>query len=305
MAKDYYQVLGLTKAATHADIKVAFKKLARTYHPDLNPGQKEAEDKFKAISEAYEVLGDEKKRKQYDMRGSFNFGNHGPRNPYTQNYWQSMDFNEIDLEDIFGDVFGFGGGKCGRRVNSNFDFGNLNSNRSRKGSDINWALPLDLISAVNGCEKQLLLSDGNKIKVKIPAGMDEGSKIRLAGKGNPGIGGGAAGDLIIEIKLQPHASFKKEGNDIHHELEISLMQALQGAKVTVPTVHGNVELKIPAESQSGQQLRLKGKGIQNQRGGESGNQYIHLLVKYPKDLSAKQKEEILKILNEHAMAERG
>jgi len=303
--KDYYKVLGVEKSASQADIKTAFKKLARQYHPDVNPDKPEAEAKFKEVSEAYEVLGDEKKRKQYDRVGSFNFGSHGPQDPFSQQYWQSANINDIDLEDIFGDIFGFGGPKRGRRsgYTTNFDFGSR-ATRSRDGSNIYWALDIDFLDAVNGSSKQILLTDGSKIKVKIPSGVDNGSKIRIAGKGNPGVAGGRHGDLIIEIKVKPHAYFVRKGDDIHVDVDISLYEAMNGAKISVPTISGKVQVTVPKGTQSGQKLRLKGKGVKKLSSTVHGDHYIHLFVNYPKDLSAKDKEALLQILEKYKKIER-
>lgn len=301
--KDYYKVLGIAKNATTAEIKTAFKKLARQYHPDVNPGKKEAEDKFKEVSEAYEVLGDEKKRHQYDQFGSFDFGGRGPQNPYSQQYWQNINFNDGDFDDIFGEIFGFGGPKRGRRAGRvNFDFGGGGSgfnNVSRDGTDINWLLAIEFLEAVNGCEKQILLSDGKRVKVKIPAGVDTGSKIRLSGKGNPGIASGRAGDLIIETKVNPHPHFERDGDDIFVGVDISLAEALRGAKVTVQTITGQVQLTVPKGAQSGQKMRLKGRGVANIKTKVCGNQIVQILVKYPSDLSDAEAEQIAKIVERH------
>lgn len=297
--KDYYKVLGLNKNATPAEIKTAFKKQARKHHPDMNPdNKKQSEEKFKEASEAYEVLGDAQKRKRYDQYGSFDFGSTGPHNPYEQNYWQNVNLNNIDLEDIFGDVFGMGGPKRGRRSQAgfNFNFGSDHLNRGRDGTDIQWSMPIDFLEAVNGCEKQILLSDGQKIKVRIPAGVYDGAKIRVAGKGNPGAGGGQAGDLIIETKVQMHPSFKREGDDIHVEVDVPLAVALQGGTVNVPTIDGSVQLKIPRFAQSGQRLRLKGKGVSNLKTRASGDQYVKLLVKYPQNLTDSEIKRIVEIV---------
>lgn len=298
---DYYKVLGIEKSATQADVKTAFKKLARQYHPDVNPDNPEAEKKFKEISEAYEVLGDEKKRRQYDQMGSFNFGSGGPQNPFQQGYWQQGNFNDVDLEDIFGDIFGFGGPKRGRKAGHvNFNFGGgpggARSAAPRDGSDIHWVLPVDFLDAVNGCEKQILLTDGKKIKVKIPAGVDTGSKVRINGKGNPGVAGGAAGDLIIETQVQPHSDFSRDGDDIHLNVDVPLKNALEGGTLAVATIDGKVQIKIPEGSQSGQKMRLKGKGVANVKSKFRGDQYVHLLIKYPDKMSATDKEQLLAIL---------
>lgn len=301
---DYYKLLGLERTATQADIKSAFKKLAKQYHPDVNPDNAEAEKKFKEISEAYEVLGDEKKRKQYDQFGSYNFGSGGPQNPFQQGYWQQSNFNDVDLEDIFGDIFGMGGPKRGRKAGRvNFDFGGgggFGGHAGRAGTDIHWALPIDFLDAVNGCEKQILLTDGKKIKVKIPAGVETGSKVRISGKGNPGVAGGPNGDLIIETQVGLHDVFTRDGEDIHVDVDVPLLDAIQGGKITVPTIDGNVQIKVPAGSQSGQKMRLKGKGVTHVKSKERGDQYVHLLVKYPQNLSSSDQEQILSILKKHS-----
>lgn len=302
MQKDYYKVLGVSKQAKLDDIKQAFKKLARQYHPDVNP-DKGAEDKFKEISEAYEVLGDEKKRKQYDQFGSFDFGGKGPHNPFTQTYWQSVNINDFDIEDIFGDIFGMGGPKRGQRagkIKYDFDFGGR-SHRASDGADVQWTLPIEFLEAVNGTEKQILLSDGKKIKVKIPAGVDTGSKIRLTGKGHPGVAGGRSGNLIIETEVKAHKYFRREGQDIHLDVDISLSEAIEGSKITVPTIQGNVELKIPKCSQGGQVMRLKDKGVKNLKDGSCGHQFVHLNIKYPPKLSDKEIDEITKIMDRHSL----
>lgn len=303
MAKDYYKVLGIEKSSSHDDVKKAFKNLAKKYHPDKNPGDKAAEEKFKEISEAYEILGDEAKRKQYDQFGAYDFGPGG--NPYTQGYRPNINYDNIDFDDILGEIFGFGGPKRGRRsqrgVNFDFGFGGapFGAQAGRNGSDINWTLPLDFLEAVNGCEKQILLADGKKVKVKIPSGVETGSKIRLSGKGNPGVAGGQAGDLIIEAQVREHDAFKREGDDIHYNLEIGVLEALQGAKIAVPTISGSVEMRIPAGSQSGQKMRLKDKGVVNLKTKTPGHQYVHLLIKIPTDLTEDEKAHLAKILSKH------
>lgn len=307
--KDYYKVLGISKDASEADVKTAFKKLARKYHPDVNPDNKEAEEKFKEISEAYEVLGDAKKRKQYDQYGRFDFGGGGPQDPFQQGYWQNVNMNDIDINDIFGDIFGFGGGaKRGRTRGpsgfSGFGAGGPRHTSAQNGQDINWSLPIDFLEAVNGCEKQLLLTDGKKVNVKIPAGVETGSKIRLAGKGHPGVAGGKAGNLIIETKVSNHSYFKRDGDDIHVNVDVPLHEALNGTKMAVPTISGSVQLSIPAGAQSGQKLRLKGRGVPNLKTKTPGHQYVHLFVRYPENLSEDEKRVFSEILQKHGVKER-
>jgi curved DNA-binding protein len=306
MAKeDYYKVLGVTKKATQDDVKKAFKGLARKYHPDINPDDKAAEEKFKTISEAYEVLGDEQKRRQYDQMGRFDFGNSGPSNPHNQNYWQNVHFNDVDIEDIFGDIFGAGGPRRGRKAGRmNYEYGRQNPQRQRKGSDINWTLPIPFLDAANGTEKQILLTDGKKIKVKIPAGVNTGSKVRVSGKGNPGISGAKAGDLIIEIEAKGHKYFRREGQDVHLDVDVSLSEALIGTKIPVPTITGNVDLKIPKGIQSGQKLRLKGKGIKALKGSSYGDHYVHVMIKLPKDLKESEVKKIVEIIEKHPVKTR-
>lgn len=305
MAKDYYKVLGIEKKASLDEVKKAFKKLARQYHPDLNPNDKKAEEKFKEASEAYEVLSDEKKRKQYDQFGAYDFGGSGPQNPFRDGYWQSAGFGQNDLEDIFGEIFGFGGPKRGKRgrVVHGFDFGGgggpFGSQAGRDGSDVTWSLPLDFVEAATGVEKHILLNDGQKVKVKIPAGVETGSKIRLAGKGNPGVAGGKAGDLIIETQVNPHAFFRREGDDVHTDIKVPLALALTGGKISVPTISGTVEMKISRLAQGGQVLRLKDRGIANLKTKIPGHQYVHLVIVLPKDLSDSEIEKILEVLKGH------
>lgn len=300
MAKDYYQVLGVTKGATHDEIKSAFKKLARKYHPDVNPNDKLAEEKFKEVSEAYEVLGDPDKRKKFDRFGSFDFGGHGPQDPFSQGFWQSSGFSQVDLNDIFGDIFGMGGPKRGRRTRMNFDFGGqpFGVGGSRQGADVHWKLPIEFLEAAQGAQKSLILNNGQKLKVKIPAGVDNGSKIRLKGKGHPGIAGGPNGDLIIETLIKEHPDFRREGDDVHLDVGISVIEALNGAPISVPTVTGRVNLKIPKGTQGGQKMRLKDKGIPNLKTQKPGHQYVHLHIKLPKNLSEKQIKKLEEILKQ-------
>jgi curved DNA-binding protein len=312
MAKDYYKVLGVAKSVTQDEVKKAFKELAKKYHPDKNPDNKEAEEKFKEISEAYEVLGDVEKRKQFDQFGAYDFGPTG--NPYARGYRPDIKFENLDFDDILGELFNFGGpkrrGRGGAGQGVRFDFGDssfsqgnpFGGSSARAGTDRLWSLPIDFLEAANGCEKQILLADGKKIKVKIPSGVETGSKIRLAGKGNAGTGGAQAGDLIIETQVQPHSLFRREGDDIHVNVDISVMDALNGAKLAVPTIAGTVEMRIPADAQSGQKLRLKARGIMNLKTKTPGHQYVHLLIKVPVGVSDEDKLHLAKILNRYSSA---
>lgn len=291
MADDFYKVLGVTKGASDEDIRKSFKKLARKYHPDVNPGDKKAEDQFKKITEAYEVLSNKDKRKKYDAFGSAEFegfpgGGGGGGYSYTYGpqgqgrYTSNVDFN--DLGDIFGDIFGGGVGSARgstRRRSSSYE-----PPAGVRGKDMHFAIDLDFLEAITGAEKKIRLPNGTSFKVKIPPGVQTGSKIRLAGKGEPGIMGGEFGDLFIEATVQPHAYFRRINSDIELDLPVTVAEAIEGAKIRVPTIDGAVELKIPAGSQSGQRMRLKGKGVEDKKTRERGDQYVILQVRYPTEM---------------------
>ncbi|HBF11825.1 MAG TPA: molecular chaperone DnaJ [Deltaproteobacteria bacterium] len=314
MSKDFYKILEVSRSASEEEIRKAFKKLARKYHPDMNPGDKKAEEKFKGISEAYDVLSNPEKRKKYDTFGNADFegfpGGGGPSYSYNPfgggggGFRSTGNINPEDLGDIFGDLFtgftgraqqGQGRGRRQRRP-AGFDFGGAATGETR-GKDLTFSLDLDFLEAIHGCEKQMRLPNGVMFKVKIPPGVTSESKIRLAGQGEPGYNGGSGGDLYIHRHIRSHPIFKREGDNIEVELPITIMEALEGAKVKVPTVDGPVELKIPAESQSGQKLRLKGKGVSNPKEKTRGDQYIVLQVKVPEGLSGAQIAELKKILS--------
>lgn len=305
MSKDYYKELGVSRSASKDEIAKAFKQLARKYHPDVNPDNKEAEEKFKSLSEAYQVLSDEKKRKEYDRFGSggasgSGFGGFGGFEGGNVRY-STGGINFDDLGDIFGDIFGgaggagFGGGGRGK-ARSRQTYGQSNYS-PKKGNDLKFSIDLDFIEAALGCEKKIRLSNGSVIKVKIPAGVHEGGKIKLSGKGEPGMMGAPAGDLFIEPKIKSHAYFKRDGKNINLDLPITITEAFEGAKISVPTIHGNVDLKIPKDSQSGQRMRLKGKGIIS-KSGDPGDQYVNLQVMIPKSLDRKSRKELLNLVKD-------
>lgn len=308
MAADYYKTLGVTKDATSDDIKKAYRKLALKYHPDKNPGNKEAEDKFKKMSEAYAVLSDAEKRKEYD-----NFGSDGFRQHYTQeDIFRGFDLNEI----LRG--FGMGGGSgAGRRQYSSYqhqqhngdpfaDFfgGGQQHYRSpaQKGQDLEYNLTISLEESVLGAEKKIALNKDGKIdeiNIKIPSGINAGKKLRLNGKGLPGSHGGPAGDLYLNISIQPHPIFARDGNDIYVEKELKFSQVVLGTSIDVPTIDGMVKrLKIPPGTQNNTKIRMKGYGVQHIKDSERGDQYVKILVSVPKRLTASQTELIKKLADE-------
>lgn len=277
--KDLYEILGVASDATEEEIKKAYRKLARKYHPDVNPGDKEAEERFKEISEAYDILSDPKKRREYDELREAAKGVRFTTTDGTSAY----DFSDFevrfgqDLGSIFEDLFGFHTQKARAR-------------RPVKGEDLFFKLAVDLKDACHGREMEIEVprpQGVERLKVKIPKGVDDGTVIRLAGKGGPGYHGGPPGDLYIELEIRPDARFEKRGRDIYYTLPISIFDAIRGAKVKVPTMYGDVMLRIPPGSQCGQKLRLKGKGLPPTKGKGAGDQYVELKVIVPKRLSQK------------------
>ena len=349
--RDYYEVLGVDRGADEATIKKAYRQLAKKYHPDMNPGDKEAEKKFKEASEAYAVLSDAEKRRQYDQFGhaAFEQGGGGAGG------FGGFDFNGGDMGDIFGDIFGdlFGGGRS-RRAN----------NGPMKGANVRTAVRITFEEAVFGCEKQLdlnlkdecttchgtgakpgtspetcpkcggkgqivytqqslfgtvrnvqtcpdcngsgkivkekcadchgsgYITNRKKIAVTIPAGIDNGQSIRIREKGEPGVNGGPAGDVIVHVTVKPDAVFERDGYDVYVRVPITYSQAVLGAEIEVPTVDGKVVQKIPEGTQSGTKFRLRGQGIQYLNGRGRGDQYVIVDVEIPKKLNRTQREAL-------------
>jgi curved DNA-binding protein len=293
-AKDYYKVLDVKKTAPEAEIKKAYKKLAFKYHPDKNPGDSKAEERFKEISEAYAVLSDKSKRAQYDQFGSSGF---------QQRYSQEDIFRGANLNDIFsemgfssgGDMFGqiFGGGRRGRQTTFNMNDMFGGGGQAMRGQDLSLELTIDFMDAFNGCEKTVDYVHGNKkqgVKVKVPAGISSGQKLRLTGKGAPGPGGSQAGDMFFTIKVADHPVFKRDGNDVIIEQEIKISDAVFGTSLEIQTPHGNRKVKIPAGIQSGTKLRLKGLGMPHVGKKAAGHAYVRVTLSIPKKLSDTQKK---------------
>lgn len=275
-AKDYYEILGVKRDATEDEIKKAYRGLARKYHPDLHPGKKEMEAKFKEINEAHHVLGDPKKRADYDLTGSAPFGsNMGGGGPYGGQY---INYEDVGgFEDIFSEIFG----SSGRRK------------RARKGADLEQVLSLDFVSAMRGTEAKINLkrrSGLDSLTVKIPPGLNSGARVRVVGKGEPGQDNGPPGDLYIIADVRPHPYFKRIERDIYIDLPVTINEAILGAEVLVPTIDGFTTIKIAPGTQGGQKLRIKGKGVYGARGGERGNQYIIINIAVPGKVDERTKE---------------
>ncbi len=283
-ATDYYKTLGIDKNASDSDIKKAYRKLAMKYHPDHTKGDKAAEEKFKKISEAYAVLSDPEKRKQYDTYGSADF---------QQRFSQEDIFRNFDFSDIFRE-FGFGGGS--RTADGGFRFsfgGQQRQQRPVKGSDLVYELPITLHDVANGSKKQISLQHqgrSEKITVTIPKGMSSGKKLRLAGKGESSPYGGPAGDLFIKVKVVEDPVFKLDHHDLYVYQTIKLTQALLGTQVSVPTLEGReLTLKIPPGTRHKTKMRLAGHGLPHMKGSGKGDLFVVILIDLPKQLTAEQK----------------
>ena len=302
--KDLYGVLGVSRDADEKAIRKAYRQLARRYHPDVNPGDEEAEETFKTISEAYSVLSDSERRRNYDefgeisLEGGFDaekarqaretfgrrFGAGGPGGGFYARGGESFHFD--DLEGLFSDLFARSGGPRGRR-----------------GADHEAEIELDFVDAGRGGEHRLSFArptaDGGArretLSVRIPPGVSDGGRIRLRGKGGEGLGSGGPGDLYARIRIRPHPFFRREGRDLYLDLPVSVREATLGAKVQVPTLEGRVTLTIPPGTDSGSKLRLRGKGVPSPSGGAPGDLYVVVRICVPRDLPpemAKKLEEL-------------
>lgn len=282
MADQLYKVLGVKKDATAREIRDAYRALAKKHHPDLNPGDTASEDTFKTVQAAYDILSDEDKRRQYDAGEIGADGRETPRHFYREYagadadnpYRSQAGFD--DLGGIFSDLFRGRGGD--------------NANIRMRGGDMRYRLEVAFLDAALGATKRLTLPDGQTLDVAIPAGHGDGQMLRLKGKGMPGLGGGPAGDAYIEVHVQPHPKFHRRGRDILVELPVALNEAVLGARVKVPTVHGSVSMTIPAGANTDDTLRLKGKGIKAQGKTPAGDQLVTLKVMLPETIDAELAE---------------
>ncbi len=355
--RDYYEVLGVARGASDDEIKKAYRKLAKKYHPDLHPGDKQAEQNFKEVNEAYEVLSDKEKRSRYDQ-----FGHAGVDPNYGAGAGGYGSYGGgIDIDDIFGSIFGGFGGFGGQRRS--------NPNAPRRGSDIEASVTISFEEAAKGCKKTVEYScvdscsdcggtgaakgtssktcpdcggtgqvrvtqrtpfgtvqtqrncdrchgtgkvvdtpcrscNGTgrvrrqrKVEVNIPAGIDDGQAMSVGGHGNAGVNGGPAGDLLLEVRVRPHAIFERRGNDVWCEVPITFVQAALGGEIVVPTLDGKVAYSVHEGTQPGDVFKLKGRGIQSLNSRTKGDQYVRVTVEVPKNLTEKQKE-ILKHFDE-------
>lgn len=292
MARDPYEALGVARGASESEIRSAYRKLAKRYHPDMNPGDKQAEERFKEASAAHALLSDPEKRARFDRgeidaegqeKAPFGFGGFGGGRPSgtaggagfggTAGFGGGEDFS-----DIFSELFGRArtGGMGGE-------------SRRMRGQDQQYRLGIDFLDSIRGATRRLTLPDGRSLEVKVPAGIEDGQIMRLKGQGGPGFHGGAAGDALIEISVAPHPLFRREGDDIHVEVPVTLAEAVLGGKITVPTPTGHVSVTVPKHSDAGTRLRLRGKGVAARAGRSAGDEYVTLrLVTGPVDAALEQ-----------------
>ena len=301
--KDYYKVLGVDKSSTEKDIKQAYRRLARKYHPDVNP-DKAGQERFKEINEAYEVLSDADKRKKYDTLGANwqqyeayqRAGGQGPFQWGGPGGGSYRTMTQEDIENLFG---GFGGGGMGGGFSDFFNtffgggFGGAGARtqpRARRGQDIEQDLEISLEEAYRGATR-LLNKDGRRLEIKIPPGVKAGSKVRYAGEGVPGDMGGPSGDLYLRIQIAPHATLERQGDDLKTEIPVDVYTAVLGGQVNVPTLKGTLALKIPAETQAGKVFRLGGQGMPRlNQSNAFGDLYAKVRIVIPEHISSAERE---------------
>ena len=291
MAQDPYSVLGVSRASSPDEIRKAYRKLAKQYHPDRNQGDPKAEEKFKSISAAFDIIGDEEKKRRYDAgeidadgnerptmrRGPYGGAGAGPFRQQTRG-GAGGNAGFEDISDIFSDFFGRGGGGGPRRP------------QPQRGEDIRYRLTVDFLEAARGVSKRVVLQDGRTVDVAVPEGLRDGQTLRLRGRGGQGIAGGPAGDVLVEITVSPHAVYRLEGDDISLDLPITLKEAVLGAKVEVPTLTGAVTIKLPPNTSSGMSFRLRGKGLKNPKTGDYGDLYAKTKIVLPEKTDGKLAE---------------
>jgi DnaJ-class molecular chaperone len=290
MAADPYAVLGVKRTATDDEIRKAYRDLAKKLHPDLNPGDAGAAERFKQVSAAYEILKDADKRARYDRGEIDATGAETPRQRTyrdyadagaARRYSSSAGFEDFgDLSGIFGDLFG------GRA-----EMGGAGARMRAKGADVRYRLEVEFLDAAKGGTRRINTPDGRTVDLKIPAGMRDGATLRLKGEGGPGFNGGPSGDALIEVTVKPHPYFTREDDDILIDVPISLDEAVLGAKVEAPTIDGRVSITVPKGASSGQVLRLRGRGVAKDGGGR-GDQLVRLLIVSPPEID----DELAKFL---------
>ena len=287
-----YEILGVSKSATDEEIRQSFRRLAKELHPDLNPGDATAAERFKQISQAYEILGDPPKRRQYD-RGEID-ANGETRRGFHRGFahagasaktgYDQFGFSQI-FDDIFsGDQFGADRGPYGR---------------SHRGQDVRYTLEIEFLEAVKGTKKRVTLPEGGVLDLTVPQGVKDSQLMRLKGKGGKGYGGGPAGDALVEIKIRPHAQFQRIGSDIHTDVPITLDEAALGGKIDISTIDGRVQLTLPAGTSSGRVFRLKGKGVREHATGKTGDHFVTVRIVMPNEIDEELSSFLSRWRNKH------
>ena len=309
--KDYYQVIGVDKSASQEEIKKTYRKLARKHHPDVNPGDPSAEDRFRDINEAYQVLSDPEKRRKYDQLGSqwqqyertggqpddFNWGQWQAQ-PDAQYGYRNV--NQEDLEEMFGGQGGFsdffetlfgGQGHAGQRARGQTQQAYDYQPRPRRGQDIEHPVQVTLAEAFHGTNLMLEFEGGRRIEAKIPRGVKTGSRVRLKGQGIPGSSGGQTGDLYLKVKVLPDSRFQREGDDLRTTVQVDLFTLLLGGQAQVPSIDRTVKLEIPAETSNGKIFRLRGLGMPNMKNPEHrGVLYATVEAQLPQNMTSQEIE---------------
>ena len=284
MAADPYSVLGVAKTATADEIRQAFRRLAKELHPDVKPNDAAASERFKKVSQAYDILGDAEKRRRYD-RGEIDgtgeprsgFAGAGYGAGYGGAHGQRGPPDDLGFGDIFSEIFG---GQRGPRGGARGSF------RAR-GQDLRYTLEVEFAEAISGARKRVTMPDSSVLDLTVPAGVTDGQVLRLRGKGAAGIGGGEAGDALVEIKVRPSAAFARVGDDIHSKLPVGIDEAILGAKIEVQTATGSVNLTIPKGTSSGRIFRLRGKGVKNTTTGRVGDHLVTVEIVMPEEIDDK------------------
>lgn len=299
---DPYQLLGVARSASEEDIKKAYRKLAKKLHPDVNPGNKKIETQFKEVTAAYDFLSDPEKRQRYDRGeidesgqprgfGGFSQGRRNAAGGAKRPRDFGMDDEAGGAEDVLRDFFGFGNRQ--------------RANMRMRGADVSYQAEVSFLEAALGAKKRISLTDGKTIEIAIPAGTQNGQTLRLKAQGLPGAGGAAAGDAFVEVLVADHPTFKRDGFDISIDCPITLPEAILGGSITVPTIDGKVSLKVPRDSNTGTQLRLKGKGILNPKTNQRGDQYVRFAVVLPEEADQDLRDAIERWSKRHSYDVRG